>query len=174
MQIYITDYYHIRLFKPNMIPISTTGEWPYWIFSYNKVKKGEYFLDKNNVINGIREEIFSYNFKNYFDNMTEKCGEAKPCPYLDKVPHCQFMDMYYNYLKEQDFNYLLNEFERVSKEVKLINNYEGEPIIVLIVYESSKCKCAERPCIINWFKDNGYDLKEWNEDIFKEENGDIF
>ena len=173
MRIFITDFYHIRFFKPNMIPVAATGGWPYWIFKYNKVKKGDLFLDSNNVINGIREETFSC-FNEVFESLTEKCGEAKPCPYLDKVPHCQFMDKYYEYLCKQDFNKLMVEFERVANEVKKINNYEGEPIICLIVYESSKCKCAERPCIIKWFKDNGYDLKEWSEDIFKEENGEIF
>jgi len=173
MKIVITDFYHIRLFKPNMIPIATTGDWPYWLFSYNKVKKGEFFLDSNNVINGIKEELFS-NFKFEFEKLTEKCGEAKPCPYLDKVPHCQFMEHYYSYLQKQNFNYLLSEFKRVAEEVKQINNYEGEPVICLIVYESSKCKCAERPCIIKWFKDNNYDLKEWSEDMFKEESGEIF
>jgi len=173
MRIFITDFYHIRLFKPNMIPVATTGGWPYWIFEYNKVKKGNLFLDSNNVINGIKEETFSC-FNEVFESLDEKCGEAKPCPYLDKVPHCQFMDKYYEYLCKQDFNKLMIEFERVANEVKKINNYEGEPIICLIVYESSKCKCAERPCIIKWFKDNGYDLKEWSEDIFKEESGEIF
>lgn len=173
MRIFITDFYHIRLFKPNMIPVATTGSWPYWIFSYNNVGKGSIFLDNNNVINGINEETFSC-FNEVFESLDEKCGEAKPCPYLDKVPHCQFMDKYYEYLGKQDFNKLMVEFERVANEVKKINNYEGEPIICLIVYESSKCKCAERPCIIKWFKDNGYDLKEWSEELFREENGEIF
>jgi len=175
MRIFITNFYHIRFFKPNMIPVATTGSWPYWIYQYNNKKKDTYFLDNNNVMIGIKEELFHPDtLDSKFEALEEKCGESKPCPYLDKVPHCQFMDMYYNYLKEQDFNYLLNEFERVAKEVKLINNYEGEPIIVLIVYESNKCKCAERPCIIKWFKDNGYDLIEWSEELFKEERGEIF
>ena len=172
MQIYITDFYHIRLFRPNMIPIAVTGGWPYWIFQYNKVKKDSIFLDANNVINGIREEIFSC-FNEVFDKLEEKCGEAKPCPYLDKVPHCQFMDKYYEYLQKQDFSALMKEFERVAEEVKQVNNYQGEPIICLIVYESSKCKCAERPCIIKWFADNNYKLKEWSEDLLKDE-GEVF
>lgn len=173
MRIYISDFYHIRFFKPNMIPVATTGGWPYWIYDYNKQPKDSFFLDSNNVINGIREETFSC-FNEVFDSLQEKCGEAKPCPYLNKVPHCQFMDKYYEYLKQQDFNSLLKELERIAEDVHKINQFEGEPIIVLIVYESSKCTCAERPCIIRWFKDNGYDLQEWSEDLFKEESGEIF
>ena len=37
---------------------------------------------------------------------------------------------------------------------------EGEPIIVLLVYEAPTCKCAERPCLQRWFKDNNYILNE--------------
>lgn len=173
MKIYITDFYHIRFFTSNMIPVATTGGWPYWIYEYNHQPRDSFFLDKNNVMNGIREEMFSC-FSEVFDNLSEKCGEAKPCPYLSKVPHCQFMNNYYEYLKKQDFNKLLSELNRISEDVRKINNFEGEPIIVLIVYESSKCTCAERPCIIRWFKDNGYDLQEWSEDLFKEESGEIF
>lgn len=124
-------------------------------------------------MNGIREETFSC-FNEVFDSLEEKCGEAKPCPYLNKVPHCQFMDSYYEYLKKQDFNSLLKELERIAEDVRKINNFEGEPVICLIVYESSKCTCAERPCIVKWFKDNGYDLQEWSLDLFKEESGEIF
>lgn len=174
MKIYITDFYHIRFFTPNMIPVATSGGWPYWIYEYNKEKRDTFFLDKNNVINGIVEERFSKGYGENFDNLTERCGEAKPCPYLNKVPHCQFMDSYYEYLKQQDFNSLLVEFERIASEVKKINHYEGEPIIVLIVYESSKCLCAERPCIRKWFEDNGYELPEFTKEVALEQNGEIF
>ena len=50
-------------------------------------------------------------------------------------------------------------------DVRKATHYEGEPIIVLLVYESPKCKCAERPCLQKWFKDNGYELKEWKRKI---------
>lgn len=165
MKVYISDFYHIRLFKPNMIPIAVTGSWPYWMYEYNHQKTGNFFLDKNNVINGIREEMFFDGYKDRFECLSEKCGEAKPCPYLDKVPHCQFMDSYLDYLRTLDINKLFLEFDRVSKEVELINHYVGEPIIVLIVYESSKCSCAERPCIQQWFRENGYELNEWTTDL---------
>ena len=169
MKIYITDFYHIRYFKDNMIPIATTQGWPYWIYEYNHQQRGNYFVDRNNVVNGILEENLGINFGKYFEKLDEKCGEAKPCPYLDKVPNCQFMDSYYQYLTSLNFNNLLKEFERVAEDVRKINNYVGEPIIVLIVYESSKYKCAERPVLQRWFSDNGYQLEEWvntEEEVF--------
>lgn len=144
-----------------MIPIATSGSWPYWL----RKNKPKLYLDEHNVIIGIKEELFS-NFGDRFESLDEKC--EKNCPYKDKVPNCQFMTEYYKYLKTQDFNYLMGEFERVAKEVKKINNYTGEPIIVLMVYEGVQCNCAERPCIQRWFKDNGYELKEWTKDLCEE------
>lgn len=162
MQIVISSYYNIRFFSPNMIPIATSGDWPYWL----RKNKPKLYLDEHNVIIGIKEELFS-NFGERFEQLEEKC--QKDCPYKDKVPNCQFMITYYKYLCEQDFNSLLKEFERVAQETKKINHYEGEPIIVLMVFESEKCNCAERPCIKHWFKDHGYDLKEWSKSLLESE-----
>lgn len=147
-----------------MIPIATSIDWPYWL----RKNKPKLYLDENNVIIGIKEEKFS-NFIDIFKSLNQKC--EKDCPYKKLVPNCEFMIRYYEHLKTIDFNALLIEFERVIKEVKKINNFEGEPIIVLMVFESEKCNCAERPCIQKWFKDNGYNLPEWNKSLLKE---DIF
>lgn len=161
MKIFITNYYNIRFFSPNMIPIATSIDWPYWL----RKNKPKLYLDERNVIIGIKEEKFSCGF--LFDELTEKC--QKNCPYKSKVPNCEFMIKYYEHLKTLDFNEMIKEFERVAGEVYKINHYDNEPIIVLMVYESPTCNCAERPCIQRWFKDNGYELKEWtkdNEDVF--------
>lgn len=173
MEIYISDFYHVRFFKENMIPIATSGSWPYWMYQYDNQKKDTFYLNNNNVMIGIREELFTSGFMKHFDNMEEKCG-AKPCPYLSKVPHCQFMDDYCEYLKQQDFTYLIGELNRVVEDVHKISNFQGEPIIVLLVYESSKCPCAERPVIQQWFRDNGYELKEWTKDLLINESDNIF
>lgn len=141
-----------------MIPIATSIDWPYWL----RKNKPKLYLNENNVIIGIKEETFS-NFMPLFNSLEEKC--QKDCPYKDKVPNCEFMINYYKYLKKIDFNALLIEFKRIIKEVKKINNFEGEPIIVLMVFESEKCNCAERPCIQRWFKDNDYKLEEWNKNL---------
>ena len=164
MKIYTSSYYNIRFFTPNMIPIATSIDWPYWL----RKNKPKLYLNEDNVIIGIKEEKFS-NFMPLFNSLEEKC--RKDCPYKNKVPNCQFMLKYSEYLKTIDFNALLIEFKRIIKEVKKINKFEGEPIIVLMVFESEKCNCAERPCIQKWFKDNGYNLEEWNKSLLKE---DIF
>ena len=163
MKIYISFFGTIRYFTPNMIPVSTAGGcgWPWWLLKADKHKEGDFYLNKNNVIIGIQEEKFSCS--DFFEELEEKC--QKNCPYQDKVPHCQFMDAYYKHLCSLNFNELIKDWERVAEDVRKINHYEGEPIIVLMVYEGTDCNCAERPVLQRWFKDNGYGLKEWTKDL---------
>ena len=171
MEIYITSFNYLRYFTPNMIPISTAGGcgWPWWLLKSDNHKEGDYYLNKNNVMIGIQEECLAFP-KEKFECLTEPC--QKNCPYKYKAPNCQFMTEYYKYLKSLDFDRILKEFCRISEDVRKINHYEGEPIIVLLVYEAATNPCGERPCLQHWFKDNGYELKEWNyknnygEDIF--------
>ena len=111
---------------------------------------------------GIQEESLVFP-REQFEQLDEPC--QKDCPYKNKAPHCQFMEAYYNYLSTLDFNKLIGEFKRIAEDVKKINNYEGEPMIVLMVYEASTNICGERPCLQRWFKDNGYELKEWTKDL---------
>lgn len=159
MKIFISNYYNIRFFSSNMIPIAVTQGWPYWL-TKNKPKL---YLDSNNVLIGIKEDSLAFPAEN-FEKLSEQC--QKNCPYLNKVPNCQFMTEYYKYLKLNDFNLLLKEFERIANETKKINNYIGEPIIVLMVYEKESCICSERVVLKRWFSDNGYNLEEWDKDIF--------
>ena len=160
MKIYISSFYNVRFFNSNVIPIGTAGNWPFWIYEHYKKPKESIFFNENNVLLGMKDQIFADSHK-IIEDLTEMCGE-KPCPYLAKVPHCQFMDKYYNYLCMQDFKALMSRILQTADYIREITKYEGEPNIVLLVYESEKCVCAERPCIKQWFADNGYELAEWN------------
>ena len=173
MQIYITSFNNVRYFTDNIIPVSTAGGcgWPWWLLKSDKHKEGDFYLNSHNVMIGLQEKSLSFPVEE-FEVLSEQC--ERNCPYKDKAPNCQFMISYYNYLKTQDFNKLLLEFERVSNEVKSINNYKDEPIIVLLVYEAADNPCGERPCLRRWFEDNGYELKEWNKDLLINEKDFIF
>lgn len=111
---------------------------------------------------GIQEECLSFP-REQFEQLEEPC--QKNCPYKDKVPNCQFMEAYYKHLSSLDFNQVIKDLERIANDVKKINHYDQEPIIVLMVYEGTDCNCAERPVLQRWFKDNGYELKEWTKDL---------
>jgi len=92
------------------------------------------------------------------------------CPHKNTVPNCPFLVNYREYLETIDFKKLIAEFKRVADEVKKINNYQQEPEIILLVYESVDNPCSERQPLIDYFEKNGIILKEWA----KEETGVIF
>lgn len=165
MKVYISSFGNLRYFTPNIIPISTAQGWPYWLYKSAGHQLGEYYVDKNGVMIGISEEAMAFP-KDEFEKLTEPC--QKNCPYKDKAPNCQFMLGYHNHLKSLDFKGIIEGFERAAEDVRKITHYEGEPVIVLLVYEAPSCPCAERPCIRRWFDDNGYELPEWDKTLLDE------
>lgn len=157
MKFYISSFYNIRFFQPNQIPISTAVGDPAW-FHNNSYDKTQCFVDKNSIMNGIREELLSPAFI-----PTETCVCQKNCPYKQNIPNCPFLISYRQYLQTISikFDYLLSEFNRVAEDVRKITNFEGEPEIILLVHESEDNKCSERVPLQEYFKANGYELKNW-------------
>lgn len=149
-----------------MIPISTAIWNPTW-FNAGTRDQTKCFLDKNNVLNGIKEEALMLPEK-LFKASGSPC--EKECKWLPYVPNCPFMVAYSDYLKTVNFDWLMSEFKRVAEDVRKINNYTGEPIIVLMVHEKPEIVCAERPCLIKYFKDHGIKVEEWS----KENSGILF
>ena len=56
------------------------------------------------------------------------------------------------------------EFNRIAKEVKKINSYEGEPEIILLVYETPDNPCSERQPLIDYFGKHGIKIEEYNKE----------
>lgn len=52
VELHSSYFYHIRYFKPYMIPLSTAVYDPKWY--HNNRDQGYRFLDKNGVINGLK------------------------------------------------------------------------------------------------------------------------
>ena len=119
------------------------------------------WVNENNVLIGIKENSFLMT-----DNEipVEMCA-GKPCPYIDKWPHCQFLDAYWKHLQKIDFDgYLIPELNRIAEEVRKVTHYKGEPKIILMVHEKPDNHCSERLGLIRLFKEHGIELKEWTKD----------
>lgn len=157
MLIYIANFAQLRYFTSNCIPISTCNSDPKF-FHNNSYNKNIYFIDKNNVINGIREESFLIG--EVFEQLEEHC--VPNCPWKYKNPNCGFLKAYRAHLDTIDFDWLLKEFNRVAEDVRKITHYEGEPIICLMVWEAVNNPCSERGPIKDWFASHGVELKDWN------------
>lgn len=161
MKIFISYFQNIRYFKANQIPVSTSIKWPFWIYSGTPYKSGDLFVDKNNIMNGFIEKPICYP-KEKYETLTEQC--TRDCPYIYKFGKCQFMQTYSEYLDTLDFRSIITDLENYADYVRSITQYDGEPEVVLMVYEHPKIACAERPVIRNWFEKNGYKLPEWSND----------
>lgn len=148
MKFKISYFPMTRHFKAHQIGISTAVWKPkYWNFGQNK----------HGSVTGIEEKSLSpYYVEQY-------C--CKECRHKDKVPNCPFMLDYRNYLDTIDFEgYLMPEFQRIAAEVKRINNYEGEPEIILLVYETPDNPCSERQPLIDYFEKHGLKIEEYNKE----------
>lgn len=154
MKLYITNFYNLRYFKPNQIPISTAIWDPKW-YHNNTSDQNICFLDKNMVMNGIKEEKLSP------AAVSEHVTCSETCPYKQSVPNCPFLQYYRAYLDTVDINYLLSEFNRVAEDVRKITKFVEEPEIMLLVHETEDNPCSERWPLQDYFKANGYDLPSW-------------
>ena len=164
MEYFITYFQNVRYLTEEYIVIDTSIWAPKWLDPSNGKRQ---YINENNVLIGIKEESFLIPE----DEIPEEMCNGKPCPYINKHPHCQFLDAYEKHLAKIDFNgYLIPELHRVAEEVRKITHYKGEPKIILLVHEKPDNPCSERLCLIRLFEKNGIILKEWT----KEETGVIF
>lgn len=146
MKISTSYFYQIRNFKSNMIPLSTAMWDPKWF-------KGISLL-KNNVIKGLKAECFVPGKK-----CEGLCSGPSTCT-TDCKGYCKFIDKYKSQLFEYDINDILSYFEELAEYARSINNFEGEPHIVLIVFETPDNPCSERKSIQEYFKENGIECSE--------------
>ena len=135
----------VRHFKANQIGVSTAIWKPkYWSYGQNKYGS----------VTGIEEKSLSPSYIDQF------CSHD--CRYKELLPVCPFIKAYTDYLKTVDFNnYLLPEFERIAEDVRKINNFEGEPEIILLVYETPDNPCSERGPLMEYFKAHGVIVEEY-------------
>lgn len=139
-------FYQIRNFKPWMIPISTAKWPPKWFGT-------KAFFDKNNVVNGLH------------------CDEFAPGPLCEglcrgpdncffKTGDCDFLKMYDAQLHSINKDDFLKRCENCVNWVKSKVDFEEEPIIVMMVYETPNNPCSEREMIQKWFERNDLECNE--------------
>lgn len=154
MKIMTSYFYQIRFMKQNYIPLSTAVWDPKW-FHQNKGQNFQ-FKDKNGVWNGLRAEIFMPG-----KECEGLCRGREVCnAYSPKT--CAFLKAYGRQLDKLDFNEILNRFQKLGEQIQKVEGFSEEPVYVLIVHEAYDNPCSERWVIQDWFKDNGYEIKEFN------------
>lgn len=161
MNIYITYFYNIRFFPKNLIPVSTAIWDPKW---YHESKGNNHiFQDKNGVLNGLRLEQLSPEATG--DESCMECSKNHPDVRNNGQPgKCSFIKSYREYLESLNFQEIYEILEYISKKSKEALNLDENPDICLIVYEKPDNPCSERGGLVEWFKENGVELKEWVND----------
>lgn len=149
MKIYTSYFYKLRFFKPNMIPISTAVYDPKWF--HKNQGKDFIFIDKNNVINGIRAESFH-------PTLDDSCRGPQNCTHISN--NCAFLTSYRNQLDKIPIDTVLNGLERLGEKVRDLTDFEGEPVFVFLVYETPDNPCSERGTIQGYFRKNGIECEE--------------
>lgn len=150
MKIYTSYFYGIRFFKPNMIPISTAKWDPKWFHQNNG--QDYVWVDKNNVINGLRAEVFAPG-----PVASSLChGGCDP-----KDPNnCAFLRAYDYQLSQLNYNDIIKRTEDLCERVRTATQFEGEPIAVFIVHEAPDNPCSERAAIQKFFNCEELDLNK--------------
>ena len=154
MQIMTSYFYQIRFFTPNMIPLSTAVWDPRW-YHQNTGDQKYQWKDKNGVWNGLRAEPFAPG--PLCDNL---CRGPEYCDGGDPMK-CAFLRTYRTQLDQLDFKDIIKRIYTIGKAVQEREGFEEEPIVVLIVHEATSNPCSERRVIQEWFRDNGYPIKEF-------------
>ena len=161
IKFYISYFYQIRNMTSNILPVSTAMWDPTWF--HNGKGNGYRYMDKNNVINGVRMNelcMEMYRYEKLIKNKVD-CGEH--CPGLEG---CQFMIEYAKCIREKnpDFQKFITFCEEYLQFLNQKFNF-GLDTIVFIVHEAPDRVCGERPILQAWFEENGYELKEWSENL---------
>ena len=151
MQWFITNFYNIRFFPKEMLPVSTCMWDPKWYQANPPVR------DKRGVVNGYN--CFRLHMpEEMYKSIKEPCSHGN-CDKLSSLP-CKFMTTYAQYLKDLSFESVKQQIEEAAKRY-------GCTDVCLMVAERPQILCAERPVLRGWFKSHGIDLIEWTKLIKK-------
>ena len=121
--------------------------------------KEVYYIDKRGIMIGIREPSLSPNLDISNEDMCSGPTGCKFCP-----PDCPFLKAYEDAINKIDFDWLVSELSRVAEDVRKVTHFEGEPEVVLLVYEVDGNPCSERYSIQRMFKKHNINLKNYEKE----------
>ena len=152
----VSYFARIRKFAPNEIPVSTAQWDPKWFHPAHN-PKGVY-LDKRNVINGLRVDPFVPN------GHSGCCPGPRECLWEpDKCNATMFLREQYSKLNYGEIMSRFANLElRLREKFPHLAEYP-ELTFVFIVYEKPDNECSERHTIRWWFENMGFALPEWEE-----------
>ena len=146
----MTYFYHIRNLSSNTLPISINSGEPSWYHDFQDRK--HIFKDKRGVWNGgYIDEISSSNLETLdaHEMCCTDCGRVKLAG-----KDCPFAKAYRAKLDKLDFDKVY------SKLTKVVEHF-GCKNLCFVVYEKPDVICGERWVMLDWFKDHGISIQEY-------------
>ena len=64
-----------------------------------------------------------------------------------------------------DYDEIILRCENIANKIKEVEQFNEEPIIILLVHEATDNPCSERRVIQEWFASHGKEVKEWNSNV---------
>lgn len=151
MKISTSYFYNVRFFEPWQVPVSTAKWDPKWFHDF----QGEdyIFRDKRSVINGVRFLMFVPDSN--CDNLCSgDCDNYTP-------DNCLFLNMYRMQLGFLSFDKVIKNLKITEANIKHFFGIDHEIEFVFMFHEKPDNRCSERVPVIEWFKNNGMIVKEW-------------
>jgi hypothetical protein len=104
------------------------------------------YVDKRGVINGVRcKGLSPYKVD----------SPCKDCEDKGTNKECKFLKDYKAYLDSLNFDMVKNLLEHETSKLR------KDCDICLIVHEAVDNPCSERGPLIQWFREHGVELEEW-------------
>lgn len=145
-------FYHIRFFKPYMIPLSTAIWDPKWYHNFREQDKT--FIDKNGVINGLRiSPLMPGSSCDGLCRGREVCSVGDPSS-------CEFLKAYYKQLSSISMPTFMSELNSHIDTIVEYLKLDRDPLVVFIVHEKYDNPCSERVMLHKWFKENSIKCEE--------------
>ena len=152
MKIYTSYFYQLRFFTPNMIPVSTAVWDPKWYHDFKG--QGYVFVDKRGVVNGLRAEAL-----HPAKDLDGECHGREGC--TQQPSSCRFLKAYREQLSRIDTLECVRRLYKLGQKLKSVIQFDGDPVIVLMVHEARTNPCSERGPLQDWLNSYGFKCEEW-------------
>ena len=141
MKVFTSYFYNIRFFMPWQVPVSTACYDPRWYHAFKS--QGHKFLDKRNVLNGLRIECLHPD-----STCKGLCHGPEACNCKDPEK-CDFLKRYKIQLSKLSKDQILAKLKPLADRLEAKHCHEAE--VIFIVHEPPYKACSERKALQAFF-----------------------
>ena len=157
MKIYTSYFYMVRFLRPWELPLSTAVWDPKWFHDFKG--QNHIFKDKRDVLNGVRAGMFVPG-----NTCSDLCRGLENCSTRDPN-QCLFLKRYREQLNKLNAKTFMQYMEQSSKYFQDLLKIDHSLDFVFLFHEAPDNSCSERWPFQAWFRDNGFEVTEWEKPV---------